>query len=380
MANKKIYFLAYYLPQFHSIDENDKWWGKGFTEWRNVTKAKPLFKGHEQPKLPADLGFYDLRVPEIQEQQDQLAKEYGIDGFIYYQYWFGNGKMLLEKPVENTLKNQNIQLPFCFCWANETWKGIWHGLDSMDILIEQVYNGELGYIEHFKYLLPFFKDNRYLKIDNKPMFHIYRIDDIPDLDLFIQVFNRLAIEEGFDGVYFISTISSNSKKILENKYIYGEVGVDIFLKMRYGQGYIFSEKSYLGVIERKIRFIIGQTNQVGKRLKPLIVDYKTGVLNLNVKFPHKKYISCVFPNWDNSPRSGRKSLIFKNSNPQEWQNHLQKSVDELINNPENPPFIIIKSWNEWAEGNYLEPDLKYGHGWLKAVKNVKDKLKKKTIE
>jgi hypothetical protein len=377
--NNKIQFLSYYLPQFHPIDENDKWWGKGFTEWTNVVKAKPLFKGHEQPKLPADLGFYDLRIPKIQEQQAQLAEQYGVDGFIYYQYWFGNGKMLLEKPAEAMLKNKNIQLPFCFCWANETWKGIWHGLEDSEILIEQTYNGEQDFIDYFRYLLPFFKDSRYIKIDNKPMFHIYRIDDVIDLDLFIETFNKLAIKEGFQGIYFISTISSSSKIILENKNIYGEVGVDVFLKMRYGQGYVFSENSYLGVLERRFKIITKQTNQVGKRLKPLIIDYKTGVLNFNIKFPHQKYISCVFPNWDNSARSGKKSLIFKNSSPEQWQIHLQKAVDELSRNPENPPFIIIKSWNEWAEGNYLEPDLKYGHAWLKTIKNVKDKLKEKGI-
>ena len=171
----KIQLLAYYLPQYHPIPENDEWWCQGFTEWTNVTKARPLFKGHNQPILPGELGFYDLRLTEIQQKQSELALEHGINGFIYYQYWFDNNKLLLEKPAENMLYNKSIEIPFCFCWANETWTGIWHGMDNPKILIEQKYNGEEGYKLYFKYLLPFFKDNRYIKIDNKPMFHIYKI-------------------------------------------------------------------------------------------------------------------------------------------------------------------------------------------------------------
>jgi hypothetical protein len=372
--DNQIQFLAYYLPQYHPIPENDLWWGKGFTEWTNVAKAKPLFKGHKQPLLPADLGFYDLRVPEVQEAQAQLAKEYGIDGFIYYQYWFGNGKMLLEKPAEAMLKNKNIDFPFCFCWANETWKGIWHGLDNPDVLIKQEYNGYQDYCNYFKYLLPFFKDKRYIIVDNKPMFHIYRVQEIPDVNVFIETFNKLAIQEGFDGIYFINGSISNSEEIVVNENIYGEVGVDVFQKIRYKSGFIFSKIRYIGWLERKIKTFFGFTNEIGKRLKPIVIDYSKGVEKMNVQLLHKKYIPCVFPNWDNSPRSGKKSLIFKNGNPKSWQKHLQKSVNELIKNNGNPPFIIIKSWNEWAEGNHLEPDVKFGHQWLEAVRNVKDNL------
>ena len=315
----------------------------------------------------------------MQESQAKLAKEHGIDGFIYYQYWFGNGKKLLEKPAENMLKNKKVDMPFCFCWANETWKGIWHGIDNPAILIEQTYEGEKGYLEYFAYLLPFFKDVRYIKVDNKPMFHIYRIEDIPDLDNFIEIFNRLAVQEGFEGIYFIATIISDLDYVLSNKAIYGQVGMDVFFKMRSNQMTTFNEKSILNRIEIKIKKLLKHTNKIGVRLKPLIVDYAKGVANFNIQFPHKKYISCVFPNWDNSARSGNKSLVFTNSNPKEWQQHLQITVNECIDNPNNPPFIIIKSWNEWAEGNYLEPDVKFGLQWLEAVKRVKDNLIKSNI-
>jgi hypothetical protein len=374
MPQNKIKFLAYYLPQYHPIPENDEWWGKGFTEWTNVAKAKPLFKGHYQPILPGYLGFYDLRVPDVQEQQAQLAKDYGIDGFVYYQYWFGNGNILLEKPAEAMLANKKIDLPFCFCWANETWKGIWHGLDNPDVLMEQVYNGETGYIDYFNYLLPFFKDSRYIKIDNKPMFHIYRLDHIPDLDIFFETFNQLAKKNGFDGIHFIATGNTNSKNVLDNNNIYGVVGLDTFNEIRYQQKTFFNRKSLLGKIENRILVKVGYTNEVGKRLKPLVLDYSKGVANLNIDFPNQKYIQCVFPNWDNSARSGKKSLIFKNATPQAWYVHLQNAINKLKLNTQNPQFIIIKSWNEWAEGNHLEPDQKYELQWLEAIQKHKNDL------
>lgn len=375
-VENKIKFLAYYLPQFHPIPENDLWWGKGFTEWTNVAKAKPLFKDHYQPKIPADLGFYDLRLNEVKEKQAELAKEYGIDGFIYYQYHFGRGKMLLEKPAEDMLKDKRINIPFCFCWANETWKGIWHGVDNPDTLIEQEYGGEMDYMDYFNYLLPFFNDPRYIKVENKPMFHILRVEDIPDFDKFAKIFNSLAKEAGFDGVFLISTITLNNDLVLENNSLQGQVGLETFRRMRYSQNTFFSPNSFLLKIELKIKKFIGYFSKIGDRKRPLIFDYKKGVSSLNIHFTNKKYIACVFPNWDNSPRSGKKSLIFKNANPVDWEEHLSKTVNELQKNPENPPFIFIKSWNEWAEGNYLEPDIKFGHGWLQAVKNVKNKLKK----
>ena len=371
--SKNIQFLAYYLPQFHPIPENDKWWGKGFTEWTNVAKAKPLFKGHYQPILPADLGFYDLRVPEVQEAQSEMALSYGIDGFIYYQYWFGNGKMLLEKPAEAMLKNKAIKIPFCFCWANETWKGIWHGLDNPDVLIEQVYEGEKGYIAYFEYLLPFFNDERYIKVDNKPMFHVYKLDDIPDLDLFIRIFNRLALENGFEGIYLIAT-HGNPAIVAANKAVHGQVGVDVFHQMRYKSPFKFGHVRYLGKIERRVNTFLGITNVVGKRQKPLIFDYNIAVSKLNPKIINPKYIPCVFPNWDNSARSGKKSLIFTNATPELWAIYLRKVILNLKSNPKNPEFIVIKSWNEWAEGNHLEPDRKFGYGWLEGIKNVKAAL------
>ncbi|UOK43785.1 MULTISPECIES: glycosyltransferase WbsX family protein [Flavobacterium] len=374
--SENIKFLAYYLPQFHPIPENDLWWGKGFTEWTNVAKAKPLFKGHYQPILPADLGFYDLRLPEVQEAQANLAKEYGIDGFIYYQYWFGNGKMLLEKPAEAMLQNEKVDIPFCFCWANETWKGIWHGLDNPDILIEQTYQGGGDYEAYFDYLLPFFKDKRYIKVDNKPMFHVYRIQEIPDWCFFIESFNQWAIDNGFDGIHFINGTNIPHAEILMHPFIKGEVGTDVFSKMRYQKGFVFQEVRYLGWLERRIKTFLGFTNHIGKRLTPLVFDYSIAIKKLEVEVTHSKYLQCVFPNWDNSARSGKKSLIFKNATPESWKRHLEEAVKKVYLNENASPFIIIKSWNEWAEGNHLEPDQKFGHRWLEVVKETKRNLVK----
>lgn len=373
MSESKIKYLAYYLPQFHPIPENDAWWGKGFTEWTNVVKAKPLFKGHLQPILPADLGFYDLRVQEVQEAQSEMAINYGIDGFIYYQYWFGTGKMLLEKPAEAMLLNKKIKIPFCFCWANETWKGIWHGLDNPEVLIEQTYQGEIGYEAYFNYLLPFFKDNRYIKVENKPMFHLYKLDDIPDLDLFISIFNQLAVFNGFDGIYFIAT-HGNVQTVLNNSTIYGKVGVDIFNEMRYEQSFLFRSGTFLRKFECALfeKFSISWIKK-----NPLILDYKIAIEKLKVNLMHDKHIPCVFPNWDNSARSGKKSMIFHKSCPVLWQKHLEKTTKAFLNQKGNPPFIVIKSWNEWAEGNYLEPDKKFGHDWLEVVLHCKRNLLKR---
>ena len=374
MPHNKIKFLTYYLPQYHPIPENDQWWGKGFTEWTNVAKAKPLFKDHYQPILPGELGFYDLRVPEIQEQQAQLAKDYGIDGFVYYQYWFGKDKMLLEKPAEVMLQNKNINLPFCFCWANETWRGIWHGVDNPNVLIEQTYNGQSDYEAYFNYLLPFFQDSRYIKINNRPMFHIYRLDEIPDLDVFFETFNQLAVKYGFDGIHYIATGNIDSKNVTDNDSVYGVAGLDVFNQIRYRQKTFFRRESILGRLENKVLSKLGITDVVGKRNKPLILDYSKGILSLNIEFPHQKYIQCVFPNWDNSARSGKKSLIFKNATPQSWYIHLSRAIEQLKKNEKNPQIIILKSWNEWAEGNYLEPDKKYGLQWLQMIQKVKESL------
>jgi lipopolysaccharide biosynthesis protein len=199
-VKNKVRIIAFYLPQFHPTPENDEWWGKGFTEWTNVVKTKPLYKGHYQPRIPTELGFYDLRLPEARKAQADMAREYGIGGFAYWHYWFG-GRRILERPFNEMLKSGEPDFPFCLAWANHTWTGVWVGL-SDKILIEQSYPGQDDYINHFYAVLAAFKDTRYIKVDNKPLFYIYNPNDIPDCTEFIRIWNSLAKENGLEGIYF----------------------------------------------------------------------------------------------------------------------------------------------------------------------------------
>ena len=215
----EIHPIAFYLPQYYPIPENDEWWGKGFTEWTNVTKAKPLFEGHKQPHFPADLGYYDLRVPEVREQQAQLAREAGIEGFCYWHYWFGNGKRLLERPFNEVLKSGKPDFPFCLAWANETWSGIWNGV-SEKVLMKQEYPGLKDYEDHFYTILPAFKDKRYMRVDGKPLFVVYNPDDLPDMKVFCDYFNELAIKNGLKGLHLVAN-SYHGNPLCFNPYHFG---------------------------------------------------------------------------------------------------------------------------------------------------------------
>ena len=353
----KIKPLAFYLPQFHPIPENDNWWGKGFTEWTNVGKAKPLFKGHRQPKVPADLGYYDLRLPEVRAQQAQMAKDYGVYGFIYYHYWFGNGFQVLENIANNVLKSKQPDFPFCFCWANETWSGRWHGLDSK-ILAEQTYPGIEDLKAHFNYLLPFFKDSRYIRVNNKPVLIIYKYESLTALSYnYIEEFKNLAKKNGLDGLH---VVASNVDKDNNN---YKPLGYDA--KISFEINRVKYKQIELENKQNKTRF-----NLVSKKEKPKILDAKK-------MFSQVKYVKSdvptypmVLPNWDNTPRSTNRGEVFINTTPQLFKNEVKKAIKYIEANTLDEKFLIIKSWNEWAEGNYLEPDLEHGHAYLKALKEA----------
>lgn len=363
--SKKIKFLAYYLPQFHQIPENDEWWGEGFTEWTNVKKAKPLFRGHQQPIIPGELGYYDLIKTEgIQEKQAALAKEYGIDGFIYYQYWFGGGKMLLEKPAEKMLANKNVDLPFCFCWANETWSGIWHGLTNK-ILAKQTYPGLEDEEKHFAYLLPFFQDERYIKIDDKPVFVIYDALDVPDIKEFIKRLRKRAVDAGFKGLYLMA--SNKNPDDLD----YREMGFDA--KMSYSFNTEFQKineevrNQFWNKVKNKISLYFG------KEYSPIFkYSYKRLYNKLVIKKLDIDTFPVIWPNWDNTPRSGKRGVILTGSSPSRYKKELKKAVNFLDKHKQENNIIVIKSWNEWAEGNYLEPDSVNGRNYLKVTKEISE--------
>jgi hypothetical protein len=354
----KARLIAFYLPQYHPIPENDNWWGKGFTEWTNVGKAKPLFKGHYQPRVPADLGYYDLRVPETRKAQAEMARENGVEGFCYWHYWFGNGKQLIERPFNEVLNSGEPDFPFCLAWANETWKGFDHGLKNRNVLIEQHYPGEKDYIAHFYEVLPAFKDPRYLKLDNKPIFMIYRPLANDEIKIFIKVWRKLAFESGLKGIYFIGHLNQLNYSV-DDILASGVDGVNTTRLTNYNLNY----QSLLSKFKNKLLKLVFK--------KPYTFPYKLmskyfiedGVDSIDNVFP------SIIPGWDHSPRSGVEGLIMTNSTPELFGKHVKHVVELVQVKKHDNRLVFLKSWNEWAEGNYVEPDLKWGNKFLKAIKN-----------
>jgi hypothetical protein len=342
--------IAFYLPQFHPIKENNEWWGNGFTEWTNVGKAKPLFKGHYQPHVPADLGYYDLRVPEVREAQAIMAKEHGVEGFCYWHYWFGNGKRLLERPFNEVVESKEPDFPFCLGWANETWSGIWHG-QSNKVLIKQEYLGVSDYKAHFYAILDAFKDKRYILVDGRPLFYIYKPSLIPDIAIFFDVWRKLAIENGLKGIYFIA----NCPKF-EDKDEILSLGFDaVNLSRIFDCERLNSNRFQRGIIHR-----------VFKKLR--VFDYEKALKYFVGE--EEKALNCIpsiYPNWDNSPRSETRGYIFVNSVPRLFRKHIRQVFDVINHKPHDKKLVFLKSWNEWAEGNYMEPDLKYGRKYLEVL-------------
>ncbi len=356
--------IAMYLPQYHPIPENDKFWGKGFTEWTNVAKAKPLFRGHYQPHIPADLGFYDLRIPEVREEQAELAKDAGIEGFCYYHYWFGNGKMLLQKPFEEVLRLKKPDFPFCLCWANHDWttktwvKG--SSIVNNTMIAEQKYLGHNDDIKHFEYCLPAFKDSRYLKIDNKPIFMIYDPINFVNVDKFMKCWNDLALQNGMDGIYFIGMKvgrSSSYKKIID-------LGFNGVCNNNRWEAEAIASGSR---IRRRLKSLLGWYWGISA----MKFDYSRVVKNYNTL--DNKIENCypvITPGFDRTPRAGKRACIYTNSTPEKFKNHVQNICNSIMEKPYDHRLAFLIAWNEWGEGNYMEPDLKWGHGYLDALKSV----------
>lgn len=355
--------IAFYLPQYHPIPENDEWWGKGFTEWTNVGKAKKLFPGHYQPKVPADLGYYDLRLPEVREEQAKLAKEAGITGFCYWHYWFGNGKELLEKPFKEVLRLGKPDFPFCLAWANESWYAkLWDKDTRKDkLLIEQQYGGIEDYTAHFYSVLPAFKDKRYLTQDGKPIFMIYKPFAFADLKLFMETWNELAKKEGLKGIFWIAHLFCNDSKIDEClKLGFEAVNVNDAYKM--SAEYNFFHKSANWILRKFLRI-------------PYILDYrKMSKKFVSVSlFENAKVCPCIISGWDHTPRSGNKGVVMSHYTPKTFKAHVHDVFEKIKKYGHGyNDMVFIKSWNEWAEGNYLEPDLKYGKQFLEVLKSEVD--------
>ncbi len=362
MSERKVRLIAFYLPQFHPIPENNEWWGKGFTEWTNVTKARPLFRGHYQPHLPADLGFYDLRVPEVREEQANLAKQYGIYGFCYYHYWFA-GKRLLERPFCEVLESGKPDFPFCLAWANQTWTGVWHGAPDRK-LIEQTYPGVKDYESHFYAVLDAFSDSRYITIEGKPVFLVFDPQQLPDPKRFTDCWRELAIKSGLKGLYFIGNAWSS--------WIPTDCGFDASIKDNLGRVRSNLQRSSRSHFDRICRKLTSKDwRQLYRKVssKPMVYLYKDIIKNVLPPLEEGfDQFPCVIPNWDNTPRSGVKGFVFHNSTPELFRVHLKEAITQVYERARDKRVIFVKSWNEWAEGNYLEPDQRFGKAYLEVVK------------
>lgn len=340
--------LAFYLPQYHPTPENDEWWGKGFTEWTNVGKAKKYFIGHKQPVVPTDLGYYDLRVSDTQKEQVKYAKASGIEGFCYWHYWFGNGKLLLEKPAENMLADKSIDFPFCFGWANETWKGFAHGLKNRNVLIEQKYEGNEDYVAHFNYMLKFFLDERYIRCNNKPVFLIYNPQSIPNINEFMNIWNSLARENGLSGIFFIGQRQlAYTIKEIQNLGVDG-VYTNGFLNNNYTKN----------ILLRGGRKLLSSLFRV-----PVLFDYYKVAKGMFSKETKKENVyPGLLCGWDHTPRSGRQGSVLIRFSLKMWEKHINDVLQNVAEKKYENNFVFLKSWNEWAEGNFMEPDLRYGTG------------------
>jgi lipopolysaccharide biosynthesis protein len=346
--------IAFYLPQFHPTHENDLWWGKGFTEWTNVARAKPLFKGHYQPRLPSELGFYDLRLPEIREQQAGLAREYGIHGFCYYHYWF-MGKRLLNRPIDDVLASGKPDFPFMLCWANETWSRRWLGEES-EILIKQTYS-EDDDRRHATWLCEHaFSDPRNIRVAGRPAFMIYRPGDLPDLKRTLDIIRQTAVRMGLPEPYLIG--SNSHSQILD-----GFDHVLSFEPQLYELKGAFNDSPSISRWLRNLRRGI-----CSSRLK--IYDYAEVKQIMGQRQFKYKSLPCVFVGWDNSARRGERALMVVGEDAGVFKTSLLRARDQVCSYPEEEQIVFINAWNEWAEGNHLEPCQKYGRQFLGSVREV----------
>jgi lipopolysaccharide biosynthesis protein len=350
--------IAFYLPQFHPIPENDEWWGKGFTEWRNVVQAKPLFPGHYQPHLPADLGFYDLRVPETRQAQADLAREYSIHGFCYYHYWF-KGRRLLERPFNEVLASGQPDFPFCLCWANESWTRAWDG-HSGNILIHQEYSDEDDY-DHGKWLIDVFQDPRYIRFDGKPVFLIYRATSLPNPFKTLTTWREMARRAGIGEIFFCR-VESNFEGERGDPT---QLGFDAAVEFQ--PDALCLGKPLQRGIGWEILRLLGFSSKAYRLHN--IYDYATIVHNALAKnSPAYLRFPCVTPMWDSSARRKRNAHILHGSTPvlyEKWLREIIRRSNSVENN-----LIFINAWNEWAEGNHLEPDLRYGKAYLEATQRA----------
>ena len=361
-----IQVIAFYLPQYYPIPENNQWFGEGFTEWTNVGKAKPLFRNHYQPLVPADLGYYDLRLPEVRKHQAELARQAGVAAFCYYHYWFGNGKQLLEMPLREVTRLGEPDFPFCICWANHTWYNkMWNSersvLDMMP-LMEQEYPGEKDWDAHFYSLLDTFRDKRYYRINGKLVWVFYHIAEIPDAERMMARWNELAEKEGLGGFYYMSYVDD----VQDMKNPAHQLCKDVVLSCKEN---ITSAGRTVGM-RKFVRF--------SRTFWSQLLHIPFGVYRysrvrhklLDKRFADEDVVPVLYPNWDNTARRKMGAMVLHEATPEQFYKHC-KEVFALMRGKKNR-VAFLKSWNEWGEGNYMEPCLRYGRGYIRALRRALD--------
>lgn len=365
---EQVKVIAFYLPQYHPIPENDKNWGKGFTEWTNTKKAVPLFEGHYQPKTPLNGNYYSLLDPKTRKWQSQLARKYGVWGFCYYHYWFKDGKKLLEKPAEMMLEEPEADTPFCFCWANENWARNWDG-GNREVIVEQDYGEEPDWENHFQYLARFFRDSRYITWDGRPVLVIYRPEIIPRLGEMLAYLKRRAGEEGFGG---LEVMFQHPSYLHDPKY--REELCDHYIAFEPAYTWMDPDDPWMktkNLVKRLLgKGMSGKIVEARHREKTLeLPDYdKTWKTILRRKFPSRKFLWGAFVNWDNTPRN-KAGLAYRNWTPEKFRKYFAQLVKKVRSSPQ-ANLIFINAWNEWGEGCYLEPDERYQYSCLEAVRDA----------
>lgn len=376
--NNKV--IAFYLPQFHAIPENDMWWGKGFTEWTNTKKATPLFEGHYQPKVPLNENYYDLTDITVMERQAELAKKNGVSGFCYYHYWMGGGKKLLEKPIEAMLKNKKVDILFCLCWANENWTRNWDG-GNREVIVAQEYGKKKDWETHFLYLLNYFRDSRYIKIDGSPIFVIYKPEQIIFLEEMLSYWRKRAKEEGFKDIIFLRQYPGALDNCMDYAIKFQPATLwcgwkkNIEVRKSIGQRMKLNIKKaiiLLGMESYLQKRMMKKTSKSGNKINNLTIYNYDELWEsiINEQEYSEKLCNGGFVMWDNTARN-KSGMVFNGATPEKFE----KYMIELLQKPSALDLVFINAWNEWGEGAYLEPDQRYGYSYLQALSNAVNYVK-----
>jgi len=360
MSTPKARVIAFYLPQFHPIPENDEWWGEGFTEWTAVRRATPQFPGHVQPKVPTELGYYDLRDPAVRQAQADLARAHGIEGFCYWHYWVGNGRRLLEAPFDAVLNSGEPDFPFCLGWANHDWKGTIFGAGKR-CLLKQEYPGQADFDAHFELLVKAFQDPRYIRVDGKPLFYIYLPAQIPNCKQLLTDWRQRAWDAGLNGLFVIGGLAEG--------YTAASLGLDGIHISRH-RHIERAERQRRQRLLKRLKFLPPVHEGLQKRWSkgPRIYRYHAAIRQVLARRYRDNEYPTIVPNWDTTPRYADDATIYADARPDVFQKHVREALKKVQDRTIQQRIVFLKSWNEWAEGNYIEPDQEFGRARLECLR------------